>query len=970
MARTSAAPLEAPNKTSAPIMFFGDPARNPEELVRGHPFGGKAGKIFRDAVESAGYKERDYTASFCAVPVGDFEELKGKHLAEMATVTSIPKIVANRPFVVVTVGADALRVLGDEKKISVYAGKPFAHVFKTDSDEHECIVYPLVNPGYILYNDHLMEDYYKHFASIREIAQSYDKKATELKEAFNVNYRAITTFAAAKKRLRFFTRMGLKGIPISWDLETSHLKPHSKGSVIGVLSISHKVKTASVFVWEHEEVVWSDDEKRRWLKLLGKFFALSKPKSNPYDWTGRIKFVTQNGKFDCQWIYEKTGVMPILYADTMLMHHILDERKGTHGLKVQAVDIGMGAYEDELHEYIDDPSEPFAFLKPPLHVITKYGGSDSDCALRLFYKHKEKIDKKETYKRLAYRFTTAASELLSYVEHAGAKVDLAWIKDAKNREEKICNDLLQQINSNPHVRKFVKGKARIQQEDYEAYLAERKKEWRKAFKEWKAYKLEQRANGKPVSRKKPVLGEGRWKFRAQDDVFSFNVNSPDQLRAVLFDYIGHEPHMETESGLPSTNKESLVAFKNDHKCDFSRTLLDYRIHSKVLGTYLNSFYEKCQGYSSGHYIYPSYHITGTETARLASSGPSLQQTPQGSKGAPVKRSFVSRFKGGHLANYDYSQIELRLAASFSRDPVMMKIYKEGGDIHKATCCAIFGLTPEEYEELPKDEKKEKRRIAKVYNFGIIYGMGPSGIIAALAKDDPPVHLTDDEARDQYEKFRKGYKGLFAWIEEVKNFIREKAFYSSPFGHRRRLPQVNSVDEEEVARALRQGVNFTVQSAASQMTLLSSIIIRGMMAERGMKSVLWNLVHDALMFDVYPGEQDALDEIVKDVMTNLPKYGNRIMGDDFKWDWIRVPIEIGADYGYNWRDFIELGSEIENKKTGKKEKLDNWRKCLAYSKKVGEEADKEYNMAHEKADEITDGFKEAAAEALGEEEEAA
>jgi len=858
--------------------------------------------------------------------------------------------------VVVPLGASAFKALcGETKKITEWANRPFVQKF----DDRDVIMFPTWSPAYVMRNDHLMEEWFSEFGNIMELSNDYEDKVVSLQEGGIGDYTVLTDYDRCCQELKRFHRAGKQGKVIAFDLETTGLQPYERRARIGVLSMSVKVGTASVFIWDHDDSSWTKREKRMWLKKMGQFFSKG------------YKFVGQNAKFDAKWVYAMTGIMPQIHADTQLMHHILMEEKGTHGLKVQAVRYtNMGAYEDELDQHIPDKNVFGAFLKPPIPVVAQYAGCDADCTLRLYNTHKKEIDKHRPFERLAFDFLPRASTYLTYMEAVGAKVDVAYAQEYLDELVDKCDELYAKIRENEAVQAYTEAMDELAAEEYKEYrkqkrtdFKERLREWKELYaehlekckekhraklREWRALKKQAEAEGKRFNRKKPEYRETKFnrvypewskvKLRKEPEPFEFNVGSPDQMRAVLFDYIGHDPVGVTDSGQDSTDKETLLHYKYEEECAFSAVVLDYRVFSKLANTYVKAIVEKSQGYSTGHYIYGSFNMTSTVTGRLSATNPNLQNIPHKGAGG-VKRCYISRWteelveqivteqKGelaykklcrdwkkrgldgrprGMIMQVDYSQIELRLAAGLSKDRVMLNLYRTGKDIHTNTCCGIYDFTVDDYHNLESGDRKEKRRVAKVYNFGILYGMGAEGVVASLKRDDPPMHLSVEEGREGVEKFHETYKQLSKWIDKTKDGIRSNGYLDSPFGRRRRLPQTDSIDEGVVARALRQGVNHPIQSGASDMTLTSGTLISEYLREEDFMTLPFATVHDSILFDVFPGEMQDVMDVCEEVMTNLPKYGGDLWGDDFDWSFLRCPIEVGFDVGWNWRDLVELG----------------------------------------------------------------
>jgi DNA polymerase I-like protein with 3'-5' exonuclease and polymerase domains len=1640
---------------SANIIILCEPPQNEEQWQEKKVLTGTARTIMEDALEAGGLKKGDYAFRFLASPVGEYKllktptQIKGPYLE-----VTVPRIVKEKPLVIVTVGANPLKSVSENtKKLSDYQYKAFANTFVHNGEEHSCMVFPIPAPGYIFFNDHLMPEYQEKIAGIKALLKDYDQKLDSAVAGGMGEYKILTDFDACVERLEFFSRMGKAGKVIAFDTETSHINPHTKKARVGVISLSHKPRTGTALCFGLEESEWSKQDLKLWKKIVHDFFSQD------------FKWVAQNGKFDCKWMLKHYGVRIKLYADTMLMHFLRDEERGTHGLKQQAVKYtDMGGYEDELALHIPDKSEPFAFLKPPTHVVgmyaaclrreslvktvehgwqpiaklvnskfsglvyglskngtivetpvtgwvknsvkqvdwyrvrTKYGavngrwgllgpvftpdhkiitnegkirvdslvagkhhvktefltlsedqlsiflacllgdggietknyawsclrfsqaekrkdyaawksealktlgsqfisvavskrerktdvyryrtpyspyisylvhkypryetsfhatrklipsvevlnslgdlgvavwlqddwfsvkggtsrlpakftpddlrrviswfvnrygvksedvnynvkgrfiyfsrhattaiinrvgryfhpscvyktahclgldhhslsrglasihtqspgvfcdpvveviaappsqyrtaGSgirycltvpetgnfltslgfvsncDADATIRLYREHRDWIKQSGNKKwhMLAFSAYPKISDALMMMEYHGAKVDLSFARKYKEWLENKSNEVLARIRSHKAVKKFISFKSLEADSTYEDYVTERKQKYELKLLEYRAYIKACKKEGKKPTRKQPSWNPDKLKDKGEAP--EFNVNSVDQLRAVMFDYIKHEIYETTDSGEPSTGKASLIHYKNFAKCKLSADILEYRLWSKTLGTYIAPMEDLASGYDTGSFIYGNFNQLGTASGRASASSPNLQNVPA-KGGGGVKRCYVSRFasEGGYLIFFDFSQIELRLAASLSRDKVMCKIYSEHGDIHTETTKGIYNLTDEELKDMDPKDKKEKRKIGKTYNFatcllegtpiltsngwkrieevttldmvwdgaewvshsGVVnngvrdtidignvwctvdhqiltnqgwvtacqytdiknplsgtltesgqfvisstqssvdsnpvtlhanvvpveiltarqyttfstekvcpvltagvssvlpkseqpqamrtscqaehkseaglvdmqpswvaaishlthaititvpealklrsacatsksscdsssqyrdgisqdclltvstmtvdttettsglyqwrsiyetpdtistslimasvcaslnsgentvhgtpetaqflassgkgylqkksstssdtvrvrtgnvydivnagprsrfqagrhivhncYGSSPRGIVQLLAKDDPPTIISDEEAQENYDNFKALYKGLFKYIEGRKKFIRDHGYAECRFGMWRRLPMVNSEDEANQARAMRQGVNSDIQGTAGMMMLCCLVVITEEFENRKLKSIPFVTVHDSVGFDIYPGEGEIVAEIANRVMSNPKESLVSVVGADFDWSWLCVPIEASWDVGYNWRDMIQVGEETEypaqkkawekkckeleakGKKPNpaeapKKIKMDTIEKCLEWSRQQMAIADAEFHI---------------------------
>ena len=309
----------------------------------------------------------------------------------------------------------------------------------------------------------------------------------------------------------------------------------------------------------------------------------------------------------------------------------------------------------------------------------------------------------------------------------------------------------------------------------------------------------------------------------------------------------------------------------------------------------------------------------------SSASPNLQNIPNKSSGH-VKRLFVSRYPKGLLVSVDYSQIELRVLASLSGDETMLSAYREGKDLHKLTTLLIYDMSEDEYDSFPEGKRKLMRTVAKRINFGVVYGIQSEGVVRILKKEN--IIISEAEAAEYIKKFFDSYSGVEAWVRKTEDYMLDSGISKSAFGRVRRFPEVlyqRSVLKSSkywtqgaqdyfaysnsTQKAKRQAVNHVIQSTASDLTLCSLIVVnKWIKATYPNDASIFNIIHDALDFDVK--REVALPVIKKviDVMSNLPKYTEEIFEDSeaINWDFFhRIPITVSVDVGVNWRDSIEI-----------------------------------------------------------------
>ena len=318
-----------------------------------------------------------------------------------------------------------------------------------------------------------------------------------------------------------------------------------------------------------------------------------------------------------------------------------------------------------------------------------------------------------------------------------------------------------------------------------------------------------------------------------------NWNSGDQLNAVIFDGMGLIPSGFTEKGAPSTAEDNLIKMKDQH--EIVPTLLEYRGKFKQLSSFIEGWRKRMVGGK----IYPSFKVSGTVTGRPSCSNPNLQQVPRD----PFIRSLVGAPEGWVFFEADYSQIELRVAACLSREPNMLRIFRDGGDIHESTYQLVMGVSTQEAVEHIKDpgerkaQLKEERKKAKAINFGFIYGMGWKKFME-YAENKMGLIITATEAKNWRTRYFDIYPELLTWHDRQRRVVRSLGEVRTLTGRVRRLPQINSPDRGLSSEAERLAVNSPVQGFAAELMLMAVVEVDDYFRNKSLK--LQGTVHDAMV----------------------------------------------------------------------------------------------------------------------------
>lgn len=349
-----------------------------------------------------------------------------------------------------------------------------------------------------------------------------------------------------------------------------------------------------------------------------------------------------------------------------------------------------------------------------------------------------------------------------------------------------------------------------------------------------------------------------------------NLSSPRQVGNVIFEKLALNPRVK-KSGLNyPTDEETLRDLEGKHP--FIGLLLEYRGLKKLLSTYVEPL-PNLVNPATGK-IHTTFNQALTATGRLSSSHPNLQNIPiRTERGSRIREAFVSSYPDGCIISADYSQIELRIMAHLSGDEAMLEGFSHGADIHTATAARIFGKCAE-------DVTPDERRKAKAANFGIIYGMSAFGLAQRM-------EIPRGEAKAFIEEYFRNYPGVKRYIDEAIAAAHERQYVETMFGRRRYLPEINSRNHNVSALAERNAINAPIQGSAADIIKMAMINVWKRLREAGLRTKMVLQVHDELIFDVAPGERDAVLELVRDEMEHVCT--------------LKVPLTVECNYGRNWKE---------------------------------------------------------------------
>ena len=349
---------------------------------------------------------------------------------------------------------------------------------------------------------------------------------------------------------------------------------------------------------------------------------------------------------------------------------------------------------------------------------------------------------------------------------------------------------------------------------------------------------------------------------------TFNIGSPSQVGDVLFNRLKIDPKAKkTKTGAYATTEEILEKYRSSHP--LVDLILEIRGVRKLLTTYVNALPTLINP-STGK-IHTTFNQTATATGRISSTNPNLQNIPiRTDEGREIRRAFIAD-PGQVLLSADYSQIELRLIADQSGDINMVEAFLSGEDIHRATAAKIYHIPLQ-------DVTDDQRRHAKTANFGIIYGISAFGLASRLA-------IPRAEAKALIDGYMEAYPGVKEYMDKSIERARNDGFVTTVEGRKRYLPDIHSRNAVVRGYAERNAINAPLQGSAADIIKIAMIAIYKSLKEKGLKSRMLLQVHDELVFNVYPDELPALQQIVA---TEMPRA--------YKG---RVPLTVSAGIADNW-----------------------------------------------------------------------
>jgi DNA polymerase-1 len=360
----------------------------------------------------------------------------------------------------------------------------------------------------------------------------------------------------------------------------------------------------------------------------------------------------------------------------------------------------------------------------------------------------------------------------------------------------------------------------------------------------------------------------------------FNIGSPQQLSGILFDELHLPKTRRLKTGAYSTDAQSLEALRGLH--DIVDHIYEYREVTKLKSTYLDTLPFLVN--QATNRIHTEFNQTGAATGRMASTNPNLMNIPvRTALGEQIRRAFIARDAGPdpHLLSADYSQIELRITAHITQDPGLIEAFRRDEDIHAATASEIFNVQI-------GDVTTDMRRRAKVFNFGVLYGLSEFGLAVRekISREDAATFI-----RTYFEK----YPGIKRYVEETISRVRSLGYAETLFGRRRYIPEINSTNHNVRNAAERAAINMPVQGTAADIIKIAMNRLDTEMQRRSLRSLMTLQVHDELIFECPGDELEEIRALAVDIMPRSLE--------------MAVPLKIDTKVGRSWGE-MQYGEPVE------------------------------------------------------------
>lgn len=547
----------------------------------------------------------------------------------------------------------------------------------------------------------------------------------------------------------------------------------------------------------------------------------------------KYKVVFHNAKFDIKMLEYHFNLKFYEFEDTLLLHYLLDETQGSHGLKQLAIKYTKyGDYDRDLESFKDSYCRQYKILKEdftydliPFDIICKYAAIDTAVTFELYNFMYPLVEKNPKLLTVSRKLLVPGTRMLINMEENGIPFDPDRLKFAQSTIDRSIDEAKEKVHSFEEVQKL----------------------------SW--------AQGS-----------------------AFNPNSVQQLRVLLFDMLKLDPiAKKTGTGLQSTDSEVLEELSGQHP--IVDAIITLRQLGKIKGTYIDKIILELD---RDKRLRTGFNLTSTTSGRLSSSGKfNAQQIPRDEMRVKGAIKGYGKYSDWKIVSQDLATAEIYYAAVLSADPKLQRVFMTGGDFHSSIAKQVFSL-PCNIEDV-KDMHPAMRQAAKAISFGILYGSGAKKVSETVTKSSD-VLFTLSDAQDAINQYFDTFSKLKEWLNSTKAFIEQNGYLYTSIGRKRRLKNVFSPDKGIASHEVRSGINAAVQSLASDINLMAAIDTMDSIRERNLRAEMFMLVHDSIVSIVHPDDVEEYGNILR---TNTQK--NR--GFSIQGSPIGVDQDIGIDYSF-------------------------------------------------------------------------
>ena len=803
--------------------------------------------VFAQEMNDIGFEKDDFRffpVCLCAYNPDMLQNKTKKAIHKHCRQHFIDEVEQLQPEVLIPLGAAAAtHAFGRDTKITKVRG------LANDSEELGIPVFPLLSPAQVVHYPQNLPIFRADVQSFaRFFDHDYDAASGSVEHGEYVMVDDLQFLIDMDPELIVFDteNTGLRWYQEGCNVRTYDPVRHRKNPDFKpraqILTMQFTVEEGKSYVlaWDHPENPIPESRKPKLRNQIRQL--LCKP--------SRI-VVGQNLKYDAVYMAMVEGILFRVGGDTLMLATLLDENSMERNLdvltKIHAP--AMSGYAD-LFNATHDKSRMW---EVPLNDIRGYGGGDTDACLRVYNKLEGEVFEDERLWSHYIHVSLPGLNGFAGLEMRGMHVDAGGAMTA--------------------FRKFMEVEVARQEKSLISQIP-------------RQIKLDHLNNPKNKNKKpEDVISLGRAAL-LKDILFTHKAGF--KLKPKVF--------TKTTTKLPDEFKEPSVSSK-DHLPfffdvePFTFELAEYVKHERLLSTNIVGFEKK---YVVNDMVYPTYGLCKAVTGRSNSADPNGSNYPKRGKMAKTYgKQFVAP-PGYYMIAPDYSQAELRIAASMANEKTMIEIYKAGGDIHRTTAAVVMSLADSSFAKLVEAVQKDARQKAKAVNFGFLFGMWWKKFII-YAKTQYGVDFTAKEAEAIRKNFFAKYKGLEPWHNRVKEFALENGYVRSYTGRIRHLPMVNSSEDWIVQEALRQAINSPVQGCASDLGVMAI----GRMHEEVSSDylALIGFIHDSIIGLVRKEHLDWGLKTIKGYMESNPMmewFGSEI----------KVPIVADASFGLNFGELIE------------------------------------------------------------------